>query len=59
MEAVHFRMIIQLYGNVYYNIIAHCVIYCRELAGGVDTLKNIAEVLQFIDNICEIKDKSS
>ena len=32
---------------------------CRELAGGVDTLKNIAEILQFIDNICEIKDKTS
>ena len=32
---------------------------CRELAGGVDTLKNVAEILQFIDNICEIKDKAS
>ena len=28
---------------------------CRELTSGVESLKNVAEILQFIDNISEVR----
>ena len=33
------------------------VVLYRELVSGVETLKNVADILQFIDSISEIKDQ--
>lgn len=40
-----------------YSVFVSLAVICRELITGADTLKNVAQVLEYVDRISEVKER--